>query len=212
MKKLYISGGITGKDRDTVIADFLAAENLWRSMNLDVVNPLRNGLDPEADWREHMKADTEMLWDCDFIYFLPEWESSRGARVEYAIAREAKMGMFFAKDGIVNVETFNAVHGCVSDNHLMVVLRIAQKVCRKTGVSFVQIQSNGKRSPQIQFYARIMFAHECRTLMSVREIATIMKTSGDSVRYYLRKFKDEVKYNNDFARMYNNLHTEITSV
>lgn len=207
--KVYISGAITGRERQDVLDDFNSAEELWRMMGVDVVNPLRNGVGEHGTWREHMKADTAMLWDCDAIHFIPGWELSRGARIEYAIAHESGMDMFIAENGIVNIETYNTLNGMVSGDNLLRVLRITQAIRRVIGVSFAQIQD--KRRHRSRFFARMVFAHECRALMMVKEIARIMNTNGASIRYFLRKFNDEQKHNPEFAKMHNEILTIINS-
>lgn len=91
MKKIYISGPISGLPLETVCNNFTNAEVQLSEQGYEVVNPLNNGLPTNAIWEEHMRADLKLLLDCDAIYMLEGWEKSRGARIEYALAVDLKM-------------------------------------------------------------------------------------------------------------------------
>lgn len=91
MKKIYISGPISGLPLETVYNNFTNAEVELLEQGYEVVNPLNNGLPTNATWEEHMRADLRLLLDCDAIYMLEGWEKSRGARIEYALGVDLKM-------------------------------------------------------------------------------------------------------------------------
>lgn len=92
MKKIYISGPISGLPLEKVKQAFNDAEiHHALGMDYEPVNPLNNGLPTNATWEEHMRADLRLLLDCDTIYMLEGWEKSRGARIEYALAVDLKM-------------------------------------------------------------------------------------------------------------------------
>lgn len=91
MKKIYISGPISGLPLETVYNNFTNAEVRLLEQGYEVVNPINNGLPTNATWEEHMRADLRLLLDCDAIYMLEGWEKSRGARIEYALAVDLKM-------------------------------------------------------------------------------------------------------------------------
>lgn len=91
MKKIYISGPISGLPLETVYNNFTNAEVNLLEKGYKVVNPFNNGLPTTATWEEHMRADLRLLLDCDAIYMLEGWEKSRGARMEYALAVDLKM-------------------------------------------------------------------------------------------------------------------------
>lgn len=91
MKKIYISGPISGLPLETVYNNFTNAEVNLLEKGYKVVNPFNNGLSTTATWEEHMRADLKLLLDCDAIYMLEGWEKSRGARIEYALAVDLKM-------------------------------------------------------------------------------------------------------------------------
>ena len=206
--KVYISGAITGRNLEDARADFAAAETLWNTLGIDVANPLKNGLPSSASWNEHMKADTAMLWDCDAIHLLPGWELSRGARVEYAIARESGMSIFFSNADLVTIKTFDHINAVCRREQIVRVLQIIQAIVRVMDVSFNEIQGN--RRARNHFFARMVFAHECRKFMPVRNVAKLMCANGASVRHFIRKFNDEERFNPEFAKMYVNIINIIT--
>lgn len=87
-EKVYISGQISGLPRAQVVESFETVENLLILSGMEVISPVRNGLPAEAPWEDHMIVDIANLMACDSVYLLRNWENSRGARIEYNIARE----------------------------------------------------------------------------------------------------------------------------
>lgn len=85
--KVYISGAISGLPFDEVEKAFNEAEIRLEEQGYVVVNPLDNGLPRESNWDEHMKADIKLLMDCDAIYLLKGYQDSKGAMIEYDLAR-----------------------------------------------------------------------------------------------------------------------------
>jgi hypothetical protein len=94
IKKVYISGAISGLPIQAVIAKFQAAEEKLRRFGLEPINPLYNGLPVEAEWAEHVGKDVGMLLKCDAVYLLPDGKQSRGSRIEVAVARVQQMPLF----------------------------------------------------------------------------------------------------------------------
>lgn len=87
MRKIYISGPISGLPFDQVKQNFNEAEIRLQEQGYEVVNPLNNGLHPESAWREHLRADIRSLMGCDAIYLLKGYQDSKGAMIEYDLAR-----------------------------------------------------------------------------------------------------------------------------
>jgi len=112
-KRVYISGPITGQEDGNKKA-FKEAEMKFRDMNFDAINPHElHGTDWEAEWNEkleqrkitvlehwagYMKTDIQALVKCDFVALLPNWESSKGANIEIAIAKSLGMPIINALD------------------------------------------------------------------------------------------------------------------
>ena len=91
MKRIFISGGITG------VADYLerfsAAEKQLKRKGYKVINPTvvsKHLLDADADWNDFMVVTQALLDICDSIYMLRGWEQSVGAAIEHKRALETK--------------------------------------------------------------------------------------------------------------------------
>lgn len=97
MKKVYISGRISGLKQEDAIQKFEAAEKALRRFfpNLKLVNPFKLHDDLSQPWEKLMARDIEELLTCDCIYLLDNWGKSKGARIEYAIARELGLTIIF---------------------------------------------------------------------------------------------------------------------
>lgn len=87
---VYISGPMTGKPDLNFPAFNRAAED-FRGLGFDVVNPVDINPDPNAKWKDCMRADINALFDCSHIALLPGWEKSKGARIEFDIAMALEM-------------------------------------------------------------------------------------------------------------------------
>ena len=83
---IYISGPISGLPDGNRPAFARMAATL-RSKGWVVVNPhdLFNA-EVEESWEGYMRKDLAALLTCTHIVMLPEWEQSRGARLEKLVA------------------------------------------------------------------------------------------------------------------------------
>lgn len=92
-KKVYIIGAVTGLEREEVEVKFEKAAQALKGMGMIPVNPVV--LVPSStSWTSAMKkCITEML-TCDAVLMLPDWEASRGATLEVAIARNLSIPQF----------------------------------------------------------------------------------------------------------------------
>ena len=86
--KVYISGPISGK-KDGNQAAFCAAAIKIIEEGSFPINPhdVCYLLPPGSTWTEYMKADIPALCEADEIYMLRGWWRSRGALLEWVIAR-----------------------------------------------------------------------------------------------------------------------------
>jgi nucleoside 2-deoxyribosyltransferase len=99
--KLYIAGPMSGMPGHNFPA-FEAAAALLRVAGHEVISP-HEGVDLETAlampvedrWRHFMKRDIALLVQCDGIYLLQGWERSRGAKVEYRLASDLVMKVYF---------------------------------------------------------------------------------------------------------------------
>lgn len=87
MKKVYISGPVTGHDgwRE----NFRTAEEALKLKGYDVINPMKlNDIYnlSDAEYEDCLTLDLSLLNICDTIYMLNGWQESKGANREYGFA------------------------------------------------------------------------------------------------------------------------------
>lgn len=63
-----------------------------------VFNPMENGLPFNAEHAEHMKKDIRELLKCDAIVMLSGWQSSRGCKTEWDVARAIGLRIYYESD------------------------------------------------------------------------------------------------------------------
>lgn len=90
MSAVYIAGPMTGRP-DFNYPAFDEAEVALRAAGHSPINPTsteaRNPTPGTAQpWQWYMRHAIKLVADADGIALLPEWESSRGARLEFQIA------------------------------------------------------------------------------------------------------------------------------
>ena len=92
--KVYISapigGGVkTNPDKYKERFDFFESkEQYYRGRGFEVLNPMKNGVDPMAEDVVHMDADYQLIRKCDIIVMLEGWNRSAGcwAELHYALS------------------------------------------------------------------------------------------------------------------------------
>lgn len=85
--KVYISGAISGHDKNNVKDKFASAADYLKQQGHEPLNPFDNGLPDSASWADHMRADIKMMMDAELVLMLPCWVESRGAKIELDIAQ-----------------------------------------------------------------------------------------------------------------------------
>lgn len=96
---IYLSGKMTGEPNYRKI--FKKYEKVLTLMGYEVFNPVylsdylieSHHIDKKTAWTEEMrgfflKEDIKALLQCDSIYMIPGWESSRGATFEKEVAEK----------------------------------------------------------------------------------------------------------------------------
>ena len=118
--KIYISGPITGRDRNTVREAFDRAEAMIIEHGHIPVNPVRiaEQLPEGSEWKDYMAADIPALFACDAIYQLDGWKSSNGCKLENIAAIYAHMRRYcslvpvpFAHPALENLSRRKKEHG-----------------------------------------------------------------------------------------------------
>ena len=90
---VYISGKITGNYN--YVCDFMNAELKIKEAFPDatIVNPINTtGCN---SWVEYMRKDLSQLLNCNTIYMIKGWRRSKGAKLEYKIARALGMKIIY---------------------------------------------------------------------------------------------------------------------
>lgn len=100
--KTYISGKITGLSTTTARRKFNTAETLLQLKGYNPINPMKMHSTHNKTWEQYMVTDISELLHCDAIYMLKNWGTSKGARIEYAIAKE--LGLKIMYEGEFNNE------------------------------------------------------------------------------------------------------------
>lgn len=96
-QRIYLSGPMTGIPCFNYRQFFLAARRL-REAGWYVVNPAETFEgDTELPREVYMRVDVALLTNCGAIAMLRGWKNSRGARLEYLIARELGMDVYDAE-------------------------------------------------------------------------------------------------------------------
>lgn len=68
--RIYLSGPITGLERETVERNFKLSEECAKKVfgsECEVVSPLDNGLPYDAPYERHMRRDISTILNCDGI-------------------------------------------------------------------------------------------------------------------------------------------------
>lgn len=100
MKKVYISGKITGASPEELDLFRMASQRLEQHGEQPIA-PIKNGIPTnglpyDAPWIEHIIKDLRILNECDAIIFLPNYQKSKGAMVELytaqALGKEIRFG------------------------------------------------------------------------------------------------------------------------
>jgi len=96
-RRIYVSGPMTGH-ADYNFPAFHAAAVRLREAGRAVVNPAENfGGRTDLPRETYLRADVILLAQCEAIAMLPGWQESRGAKLEYLLARELSMAVLDAE-------------------------------------------------------------------------------------------------------------------
>ena len=97
MKKVYISGRISGLSREQYMRLFFIAASMLKKKGYKPVNPTRflmcrwPWLYRLLGYNLTLLIDLWMLMRCDLIYKIPGWQQSKGANIESCVAYHFKI-------------------------------------------------------------------------------------------------------------------------
>lgn len=110
--RIYIAGPMTGIP-DLNFPAFNAEAARLRAAGWEVLNPAEINPDHTMAWADCMRRDLAALVTCDAIQLLPNWRASRGATLEYHVARELGLQ-------VLNVYDFDRDDACSAHSeHLL---------------------------------------------------------------------------------------------
>lgn len=100
LKRVYISGPISGRKFMNVYQDFSRAEKALKDRGYEVINPLNNGVHFLAPHCEHMRVDLGNECRCQGIYYIKHWRRwvSKGVWIERIVAKAIGMKVLGEKD------------------------------------------------------------------------------------------------------------------
>ena len=90
MRRIYVAGPMSGLPEFNYPA-FHEAEAALRAIGYHVENPARNEPPPCGTWEGWLRLAIAQVVTCDEIALLPGWEQSKGATLEFHIARQLSM-------------------------------------------------------------------------------------------------------------------------
>jgi hypothetical protein len=93
--KAYISGKITGLPIEVAYHNFNSAEITLMNEGFDVINPMTINHNHDLTWESYMKADLIAMLECTHIYMLKDWHLSKGANIEYNLAKDLGLKIIF---------------------------------------------------------------------------------------------------------------------
>ena len=94
-QKCYNSGKIGGMPYLKAFSNFYNADTEIKAMGLTPVNPMIKGLKASSPYWAHMIADILLLAGCRHIYMQSNWKDSRGAKIEYKVAKFLRIQIWY---------------------------------------------------------------------------------------------------------------------
>lgn len=95
-RRIYVAGPMTGLPDNNYPAFHDAAARL-RGRAWHVENPAENPhphTDAACQWTAYMRMGISQLMTCHAIYLLPGWQKSKGASLEYMVAKQLGLAVY----------------------------------------------------------------------------------------------------------------------
>lgn len=92
-RTIYVAGPMTGLP-DLNKPNFDEVSRMLRDEGWVVTNPADFPVREGWEWHQYLRVALRAMSYCDSIYLLRGWEDSRGAALEYSIARGLGMQVF----------------------------------------------------------------------------------------------------------------------
>lgn len=97
MKRIYIAGPMTGLPEFNYPA-FNAEAARIRALGYSVENPAENKAPECGTWQGYMRAALRQMLTCDSVAMLKGWGKSKGALIEYNLAKSLELEIWDAND------------------------------------------------------------------------------------------------------------------
>lgn len=104
--KVYVAGPMTGI-ADWNKPEFRRNTDRLRGSGFRVTNPAELFTHTDQPWEFYMKHALKAMLDCDMIFLLNGWSSSRGAQIELDLAKKVGMGVMFEVDFFPELDRSN---------------------------------------------------------------------------------------------------------
>jgi len=96
MKKIYIAGKVSGEPIAECTMKFGLAQKQIEDKGYIAINPLELVNDWKMDWKPAMKICITALFDCDAVLFLEDYTKSKGALIEFGLAKSLGLDRYFS--------------------------------------------------------------------------------------------------------------------
>ncbi len=90
----YIAGKITGLPKEHVQSKFNTITTQLSNQGYKVVRPVAL-TDDAPTWNESIRNDIKKMLECDEVHMLPDWQESKGAKLERDIALRLGMQVIY---------------------------------------------------------------------------------------------------------------------
>lgn len=97
--KIYIAGKVTGEPIHECTMKFGKAQKELEDLGHHPINPLEVVNNWKAEWQDAMKICIKALLDADAILLLPDYRQSKGALLEFDIARRLEIKRYYSTKG-----------------------------------------------------------------------------------------------------------------
>jgi len=104
--KVYICGKITNLPGYMARYYFSNVEKMLKDQGHEPLNPMNLPHNHSKSWEDYMKECIAALVQCDGIYLMGNWHDSRGARLEFNIAKQ--LGLEVLSSENIERETYHA--------------------------------------------------------------------------------------------------------
>jgi len=104
--KVYICGKITNLPGYMARHYFAKVEKMLKDLGYEPINPMNLPHNHSKSWEDYMKECIAALVQCDAIYLMGNWYDSKGAILEYDIAKQ--LGLEVLSSENIERETYHA--------------------------------------------------------------------------------------------------------